>query len=158
MSIIETSGDGYIPSLCEDVTAWFMNQFLPDNEVCVEIEHIQLDHPLTFGYCSVMDSYRNPSHFLIELKPFMSEKKYIKTLFHELTHMRQWIEGRLWWDGQKSYFCQESMEDYEYWDQPHEIEARSEEERLYNLYLSDKEGVPAGEPSYNWLNRLTSVI
>lgn len=141
MSIIETSGDGYIPNLCENVAAWFVNQFIED-EICLEIEHVALDHHLTFGYCTVMDDYHKPRHFLIELKPFMSEKKYIQTLFHELTHMRQWIEGRLTWDGQKSYFCQECTEDYEYWDQPHEIEARNEERRLYDLYLSDKESVP----------------
>ena len=114
MSIIETSGDGYIPTLCQDATAWFMNKFLPDyDDIRVEIEHIRLDNYWTHGYCTVVDNCDKPRHFLIELQPFMSEKKYIQTLFHELTHMKQWIEGRLTWDGRKSYFCQESMEDYE---------------------------------------------
>ena len=93
-------------------------------------------------------------HFLFISGVFLN-KKIQKTLFHELTHMKQWIEYRLTWDGQKSYFCQESVEDYDYWDQPHEVEARNEEQRLYDLYLSDKEGVPVGKPSYDWSNRLT---
>ena len=143
MSIIETSGDGYIPALCQDATAWFMNKFLPDyDDLRVEIEHIRLDNYWTHGYCAVVDDCQKPRHFLIELQPFMSEKKYIQTLFHELTHMKQWIEGRLTWDGRKSYFCQESMEDYDYWDQPHEIEAREQEEILYTLYQSM--GCPPG--------------
>ena len=66
------------------------------------------------------------------------------------------VSSHLGWS--KSYFCQEPVEDYDYWDQPHEVEARNEEQRLYDLYLSDKEGVPAGEPFYNWSNRLTRAL
>lgn len=159
MSIIETSGDGYDSNLCEDVASWFMNKFLQKyDDILVEIEHVRLDNYWTYGYCGVIGSCIRPRHFMIELQPFMPEEKYIKTLFHELTHMKQWIEYRLTWDGQKSYFCQEPVEDYDYWDQPHEVEARNEEQRLYDLYLSDNEGVPAGEPSYNWSNRLTRAL
>jgi len=31
------------------------------------------------------------------------------------------------------------VENWEYWYQPHEIEAREEEERLYIWYLTDKQ-------------------
>ena len=92
MSIIETSGDGYDSKLCEDVASWFMNKFLQKyDDILVEIEHVRLDNYWTYGYCAVIDSCIRPRHFMIELQPFMDREKYIKTLFHELTHMKQWI-------------------------------------------------------------------
>jgi hypothetical protein len=46
------------------------------------------------------------------------------------------------------------VENWEYWYQPHEIEAREEEERLYEMYLTDREGVPSGEVVQFFSNRL----
>jgi len=52
-------------------------------------------------------------------------------------------------------FCKTPVENWEYWYQPHEIEARREEDRLYNWYLNDKKSVAATKLSHNWSNRLT---
>jgi len=39
------------------------------------------------------------------------------------------------------------VENYDYEDQPHEIEAREEEERLYDLWLNVIKGVPVEQVS-----------
>ena len=69
----------------------------------------------------------------------------MKTPFHELTHVAQWIRGDLRFRHGKMSYCQQSVEDIVYEDRGHEIEAREEEERLYLMYLNDRFGVPVGE-------------
>jgi hypothetical protein len=50
------------------------------------------------------------------------------------------------------------VENWEYWYQPHEIEAREEEERLYEMYLMDTEGVPVPEVVQFFPNRLVEAV
>jgi len=50
------------------------------------------------------------------------------------------------------------VENWEYWYQPHEIEAREEEERLYEMYLRDRAGVPADEVVQGFGNRLCGAV
>ena len=139
MSSIYHSGYGYSKKLCEDVTSWFLNEFYPRHKIDVDIVHRGLKRESVLGYCDVEgDSYR-PRHFLIELQSNMCKELYIKTLFHELTHMGQWIDGKLRFRNGKMRYCQEPVENYDYEHQPHEIEARKMENILYDLYLSDKQ-------------------
>ena len=158
MSIITHFGYGYSKELCEDVTSWFLNNFFPRHKITVDIVHRDLKEENVRGYCDVIgDGYR-PRYFLIELDTYMTKELYIKILFHELTHLAQWIRGSLRHRYGKLCYCKTPVENWDYWVQPHEIEAREEEKRLYDLYLIDKQGVPAGEPSYNWSNRLCSAL
>ena len=158
MSYIIATGYGYPKITCEDVTSWFLNKFFPRHKITVEIVHRGLKREGVNGYCDVVGESYRPRHFLIELDTYMDRDTYIKTLFHELTHMAQWIRGELRFRHGKLCYSQEPVENWDYVDQPHEIEAREEEIRLYDLYLIDKQGVPAGEPSYNWSNRLCSAL
>jgi hypothetical protein len=80
---------------------------------------------------------------------------YIKTLLHELTHLAQWVDGSLRFTHGKMCYCQEPVENYDYEDQPHEIEARDSEIILYDLYMNDKQCVPATKPDQIFPNRLT---
>jgi hypothetical protein len=50
------------------------------------------------------------------------------------------------------------VENWEYWYQPHEIEAREEEERLFEMYLMDREGVPAVKAVQFFPNRLREAV
>jgi hypothetical protein len=84
----------------------------------------------------------------------MDKELYAKTLLHELTHMAQWIDGDLRFRYGKLCYSLEPVENYDYEDQPHEIEAREEEIRLYERYLNEKQVVPPEEPSQGWCNRL----
>ena len=137
MSYIQHSGYGYRKRVCEDVTCWFLNRFFPRHKITVDIVHRGLNRESVYGYCDVVGETYRPRHFLIELNTHMEEELYIKTLLHELTHLRQWVVGSLRAKRGKMYYGQECMEDYEYLHQPHEIEARDQEEKLYLEYLID---------------------
>ena len=158
MSFISHSGYGYSKKLCEDITSWFLNEFYPRHKISVDIVHRGLKRDDVVGYCDVVGPSYRPRHFLIELQTHMSKELYIKTLFHELTHLAQWVDGSLRFRNGKMRYCQEPVENYDYEDQPHEIEARKNETILYDLYLNDKQSVPAGKPDHNWSNRLCSTL
>ena len=158
MSILYISGYGYPKVTCEDVTSWFLNEFFPRHKITLEIVHRGLKREQVLGYCDVVGECYRPRHFLIELDTHMDRDTYIKTLLHELTHLAQWIRGSLRHRYGKLCYSKVPVENWEYWYQPHEIEAREEEERLYNWWLTDTFGVPAGEPSYDWSNRLCSAL
>ena len=136
-SIIETTGYGYRKRLCEDVTIWFLNKFLPRHKVNVEILHRGLKRDGVYGWCDIVDESYRPRRFLIEIDTYLQEELYIKTLFHELTHLKQWVVGSLRQKRGKMYYYTELVEDYDYEDQPHEVIARIEEELLYAQYIKE---------------------
>ncbi len=159
MSYVTFSGYGYSKRLCEDVTTWFLSKFLPRHQIDVEILHRGLKREHVYGYCDYVDEdYRRPRNFLIELDTHMPKELYIQTLLHELTHLRQWVVGSLRQKRGKMYYGKELVEDYEYWYQPHEIEAREQEETLYLEYLLEKESVPVQEVAHYFPNRLMEAV
>ena len=158
MSFISTSGYGYSKVLCEDVTSWFLNNFFPRHKICVEIVHRGLKREQVVGYCDVVGRSYRPRHFLIELQTHMDKELYVKTLLHELTHLRQWVEGSLRFSDGKMCYSQEPVENYDYENQPHEIEAREEEERLYDWWLNDTLSVPDQEVAQGFSNRLCAAV
>ena len=154
MSYISHSGYGYRKRVCEDVTTWFLNKFFPRHKITVDIVHRGLNRECVYGYCDVVGETYRPRHFLIELNTHMDEELYIKTLLHELTHLRQWVVGSLRLRSGKMYYGKECMEDYDYWHQAHEIEAREQEETLYVEYLIDTGCISQPEMLKCFPNRL----
>ena len=71
----------------------------------------------------------------------MNEEDYIRTLLHELVHLRQWVKGTLKMKSGKFHWQGKNISEIEYLNQPHEIEAFSEEKTLYNEYAFYKWGV-----------------
>ena len=141
-STIFHSGYGYRKSLCDDVTIWFFEKFLPRHKIELEILHRGLKREGVYGYCDFTDeNYKRPREFLIELTTHLDEESYIKTLLHELVHLRQWVMGSLRLRYGKMCYCKEPVEKYDYWYQPHEIEARDQEETLYEEYIFETTGV-----------------
>jgi len=157
-SFIETSGYGYRKRVCEDVTTWFLNRFLPRHRLDVRIVHRGLKRELVYGWCDFEDDYKRPRSFLIELQSFMNQELYIKTLLHELVHLRQWVLGDLCQKRGKMYYGSHKIEDYEYEDQPHEIEAREQESILYLEYLFDNQNILTQEVLHYFPNRLLHVV
>tara|TARA_B100001093_G_scaffold99443_1_gene91523 strand:+ start:1484 stop:1960 length:477 start_codon:yes stop_codon:yes gene_type:complete len=158
MSSIYHSGYGYSKILCEDVTSWFLNNFFPRHKIDVDIIHRGLKSEQVIGYCDVVGRNYRPRHFMIELQTDMSKEMYIKTLLHELTHLKQWVEGSLRFRSGKLCYSTEPVENWSYEDQPHEIEARKEEVRLYDWYMNDTFGVPDGKVAQRFSNRLCSPV
>lgn len=140
MSYIQVSGYGYSKRLCEDVSIWFLDKFFPRHKIVVEILHRGLKREGVNGYCDMVGCGYRPREFLIELDTYMDKELYVKTLLHELVHLRQWVVGSLRLRYGKLCYSKEPVEKYEYWYQPHEIEAREQEETLYLEYLFEKNG------------------
>lgn len=158
MSYITHSGYGYRKLLCEDVTSWFLSRFFPRHKIGLEIVHRGLKREGVYGYCDYTDESYHPRKFLIELDTHMIKELYIKTLLHELTHLRQWVDGSLQFRRGKMYFCKEPVECYAYEDQPHEIEAWQEEETLYLDYLRYKNGWTDLKVAQFFPNRLLQAV
>jgi len=129
------SGYGYRKRICESVTDWFMNRYMPRHTIDLRVVHRGLKRDLVYGWCDFEDDYKRPRAFLIELQSNMTLELYIKTLIHELVHVRQWVFGSLRQKRGKMYYGSTNVEDLDYDDQPHEIEAREQEETLYITYL-----------------------
>jgi hypothetical protein len=157
-SCIYTSGYGFRKSLCQNVTAWFLNKFLPHHKITVEILHRGLKREGVVGYCDFVGNSYKPREFLIELDTHMNEELYIKTLIHELVHLRQWTHGSLQFRYGKMCYCKDPVEKYDYEFQPHEIEAREQEETLYLEYLQETQDAPVPEVSQRFLNRLMQAV
>ena len=157
-SFIETSGYGYRKRICEDVTTWFLNRFLPRHRLDVRIVHRGLKREGVYGWCDFEDDYKRPRSFLIELQSFMNQELYIQTLLHELVHLRQWVTGDLRQKRGKMYFGTTNVEELDYEDQPHEIEAREQEVTLYLEYLSEKKPAPVFEVAQWFPNRLMQLL
>jgi len=157
-SIIETTGYGYHKRICEDVTSWFLNKFLPRHQLYVEIQHRGLKREHVYGYCDYTGESYRPREFLIELDTYMPKELYIKTLLHELVHLRQWVTGSLRAKRDKRYYNSTNVEELDYADQPHEIEAREQELTLYLEYMIEKNHVPVEEVGHYFPNRLLRVL
>ena len=140
MSCFETVGYGYSKLLCEDIASWFINKFVPGHKFYVRIVHKGLKREHSFGFCDFVDQAYRPRVFVIEVQSNLSKEFYIKTLIHEFVHLRQWLQGTLRMKSGKMYFDGESVEKYEYMDQPHEVEAYDSEERLAREFLCDTYG------------------
>jgi hypothetical protein len=157
-SIIEINGYGYRKRICEDVASWFLNKFLPRHKIYVEILHRGLKSECVYGYCDYTGESYRPREFLIELDTYMDQELYIKILLHELVHLRQWVTGTLRAKRGKRYYGSTNVEELDYEDQPHEIEARSYEVPLYLEYLAEKNLVPAQQVAHYFPNRLLKVV
>jgi hypothetical protein len=158
MSYITHTGYGYRKRVCEDVASWFLNKFFPRHKITVDIVHRGLKREGANGYCDIVDKKYRPRDFLIELDTYMDEELYIKTLLHELTHLRQWVAGSLRVRYGKLCYSKEPVEKYEYWHQPHEIDAREQEETLYLEYLLETRGVPVPQVAQFFPNRLMQAV
>lgn len=89
------------------------------------------------GYC-VQEDYRD---YLIELRNGLRGEPLIRTVIHELVHVKQYVTGRLEQEhiddrGPKMYWNTIDMSHVEYDDQPWEQEAEQLENELFERFLS----------------------
>ena len=131
------SGYGYRKKLCRSVSDWFVSEFLSDYTIDLHITHRGLKRELVYGWCDFEDDFKEPRAFLIQLQSHMDVEQYIKVLIHELVHVRQWVYGILKYKKGKTYYKTIDVDELDYDDQPHEIEAREMEVVLYKQYLAE---------------------
>lgn len=135
MKTILHSGYGYQKLLCENVTSWFLNKFLPRHKVEVEILHRGLKREGVYGWCSVQDCNWNPRHFLIEIQTHLNQDDYIICLLHELQHVLQHVRGDLKDKGNIRCWKGIDCSEMKYDEMPWEIEAHKKEQELYKEYF-----------------------
>jgi protein involved in sex pheromone biosynthesis len=138
MLTLYTEGYGYSKRLCEDVVTWFVSKYFPRHKLEIEVLHRGLKRENALGYCDVAGETYRPRSFLIEMDTYMDKKTYATVLIHELIHLKQWCKGELKLKASKRYFRGECMDDLEYWEQSHEIQAHYYERILYYQYLKDR--------------------
>jgi hypothetical protein len=138
MLTLYTEGYGYSKRICKDVVTWFVSKYLPRHKLEIEILHRGLKREGSLGYCDFIGKPYKPREFLIELDTYMDKRDYVITLLHELFHVLQFVKGELKIKSCKKYYMGECVEDLEYLEQPHEIQAHLHEDILYQEYLKDK--------------------
>ena len=157
-SRIYYAGYGYSKRRCENVASWFLSKFLPRHNIGVTVIHRGMKSEDSWGYCDFVGTSYNPRDFEIELQSYLRPNDYIKTLLHEMVHMRQWVRGTLKMKSGKMHFKDESVSGIDYMNQPHEVEAFAEENRLYDLYMEEVHGMPARKPDASFPNRLCQAV
>jgi hypothetical protein len=89
-----------------------------------------------YGETHIVDynEANKPRDFDILIKKRLGEQEIIKTIAHEMVHVKQYVYGELneymsMWKG-----TEVSEDDYDYYDSPWEIEAFELENKLYNQF------------------------
>ena len=135
-SYIYHFGYGYSKKRCKSVTTWFIDRYLPRHKLTIDIVHRSLMKDDCYGYLDAT-TYSRPRDFTISLHSGMKEIDYVKTLLHELVHLRQWVEGSLKLKSGRTYYKGMNVSDLDYRRQPHEVEAFKLQEELYRQYNVD---------------------
>lgn len=103
----------------------------------VHVKCLKLD-PLDFGYCSPRDFDRYQSReFTVIVNSQHDRKKQIRTLAHEMVHLKQYALGELWQYGCGDYKWMGKrlpLDEGAYRKLPWEIEAWNSEESLVKYY------------------------
>jgi hypothetical protein len=92
------------------------------------------------GFTEV-DGYNSkgqPREFILEIQHGMSEKQLLKTLAHEMTHVKQFAYGEIDEKGTKWLSRKLDHDSVPYHKRPWEKEAFKAEERLYQGWLQTK--------------------
>ena len=129
-------GFGVRKKLCKDVIEYFCDKYLPRHKLDITVKHRNLRRDNVYGWCNIEgDAYR-PREFMIEIHNGLDKETYIKTLFHECTHVLQHVRGDLKERHSKQLWKGVDYSKVSYEDQPWEQEAEENEEKLYYEYLT----------------------
>lgn len=100
------------------------------------------------GACNPEDDGRRPRWFTIQLRDAKGDDPLMKTLAHEMVHIKQFAKGEMYTDHFKTArgyrklqtewqgsVWNPSKKEHEYFDSPWEIEAYGREVGLYQRYI-----------------------
>lgn len=105
----------------------------------IELKSLSKD----YGFCTNISENKRPREFLIEINKKKKNKMIARTVFHEMVHVAQMVEGTFVVDGQRCYWREELIEEDEvgYKNLPWEKEAFELEKQLFaewKLYKKKK--------------------
>ena len=106
-----------------ELTCWYINKELPRyKNLSVEIDLVKLD---THGYIDKVDN----REFQIEINKKLKGDDFITCIFHELTHMEQFLRNRLG--------INEDNDNIYYLDRAYEIDAYEKQEELLEEWKNE---------------------
>ena len=144
MFYYEINGYGAHKKLCEDILIWFITKFYPRHKIDITVSHRGMKREGAYGYCDIMGGERHPRTFLIELQSNMDKRLYALTLLHELIHVKHWIDGTMRLNRGNRIYRGINVEEMDYSDQPHEVEAHENEEKYLLTFMCDSGRVWTG--------------
>jgi len=121
-------------TICEDTfdaaMAFAANFLGIDSHITIEFEDLPQYH---FGACD-HDEFEGEQETTVTLSENITQQEAIQTLFHELVHAKQYLDGRL--EGGFQLRWMGETYDCDYQEQPWEIEAFALEEEMMNTFYS----------------------
>ena len=134
MLYLTHSGYNYSRRRCESIVSWFVDKYLPNHKVSINVDHKGLLRESVFGWAWVVPPDHRPREFEIEIHNRMSPSQYTETLLHELWHVYQHVKGILKDKYGKRYWKGIDHSETDYDDQPWEKEAHLMEKKLVREY------------------------
>ncbi len=134
MLYLTHSGYNYSRRRCESIVSWFVDKYLPNHKVSINVDHKGLLRESVFGWAWVVPPDHRPREFEIEIHNRMSPSQYTETLLHELWHVYQHVKGILKDKYGKRYWKGIDHSETDYEDQPWEKEAHLMEKKLVREY------------------------
>lgn len=155
--------EGFSPVLCHNeiyYLIWWVGKLLLGR--CAHYVTIAVKLTEIEGYrgdVEVKDELHRPREFVIRLDPTLKWRStQIKTLFHEMVHVEQWVTGKMR-DYESPLFTGTRWKkrifakgDVSYYDSPWEKEAFRKEKSLYQRYVRHlkKEGISFDDDEEEW--------
>ena len=136
MLYLTYSGYNYSKRRCESIVNWFVDNYLPNYKLFVNIDHKGILREGVFGWAWVVPPDHRPREFEVEIHNRLSVEDYTSTLLHELWHVYQHTTGQLKDKYNKRYWKGIDHSETDYDDQPWEVEAHRMEKILYREYTS----------------------
>ena len=136
MLYLTYSGYNYSKRRCESIVNWFVDTYLPNHKLFINIDHKGLLRESVFGWAWVVPPDHRPREFEVEIHNRLSVEEYTSTLLHELWHVYQHVTGQLKDKYNKRYWKGIDHSKTDYADQPWEVEALRMEKILYREYTS----------------------
>jgi hypothetical protein len=94
------------------------------------------------GDCEYVDEESRPKEFLIRVNDALKLSKKLRTICHEMVHVKQYATGEMKYMSRPARFTKfQGMlypDELEYWDSPWEIEAFGREPGLYTRWIDQR--------------------
>ena len=131
-----------IRKLVEDAARFFEKELIhPRTARILEVTFHFTKLNGAYGFCVYEDSHVKPREFTIEINKGLSKEDIVRTIAHELVHVKQYVKGEL----KERYVPDKHMMWHDervdvglsnFYNVPWEVEARKFEDELYMKYES----------------------
>jgi hypothetical protein len=131
--------------IVKDLTRFCANMLMSKrmaDSLLIRIEFIKdLDNQYD-GDCEYVDEESRPKEFLIRVNDALKLSKKLRTICHEMVHVKQYATGEMKYMSRPARFTKfQGMlypDELEYWDSPWEIEAFGREPGLYTRWIDQR--------------------